>query len=99
MPTTCTHSVKFFDANIKCNAQEWHSHDCNRLLRSIKGSGWSVQIDHQTHQLEQGEMVFVPAGRFHRLVPGEGALVLEIIENCEVPEDYCETEPLNTKAE
>jgi mannose-6-phosphate isomerase-like protein (cupin superfamily) len=95
MPTTHSHRVRFYRPDVNCYSQQWHLHNCNRLLRAIKGIGWLLQFKEETCQLDQGEMVFVPAGQLHRLVPGHSTLVLEIIEDYTTTENYYETESIN----
>lgn len=61
----------------------WHLDRNDRKVHIIKaGSGWGVQFDNQLPQkLKTGDNIVVPAFKWHRVIRGNGDLVIRIIEN------------------
>ena len=75
--------LRFFHSDT-LNESElvWHRDHNNRLVEVIEANGWSFQYDNELPiQLQEGDKLFIPKEHFHRVIKGNGDLVVEITEN------------------
>ena len=57
----------------------WFKEEDTQRVRVFSGHGWRLQIgDTQPILLEQGEKYNIPKNRFHRIIKGEGNLVIRL---------------------
>jgi quercetin dioxygenase-like cupin family protein len=78
-----THMVfeRTFDANTAASEFVWHRDDADRIVRVIQGSGWKFQADNALPvELHAGDEFYVGAFTYHRIIPGEHELVVEITQ-------------------
>ena len=60
----------------------WHRDRKNREVRIVESEGWKLQYDNELPiDLEKGKTYFIEAMRYHRVIRGNGNLVLEIRED------------------
>lgn len=60
----------------------WHRDSCNRIVKVYTGRGWKIQFDDELPiELKINEEFEIPKYRYHRLIKGEGELLLKI--HCE----------------
>lgn len=72
-------TIRTFECTVPASSLVWHRDREHRLIRVLEGQGWKFQLDNAVPQpLDQGSMVFVPAGVYHRLMLGHTRLVVEI---------------------
>ena len=59
----------------------WHRDHKDRFVRVIESKGWKLQMDNELPiDLEEGKMYTIKAMQYHRILKGNGNLVLEIRE-------------------
>lgn len=59
----------------------WHRDANDRQITVVEGQGWQLQFDNELPvELVEGERYFIASEQYHRLIKGQGELVLEIIE-------------------
>ena len=74
--------VRYFSEEVDDKELIWHRDKKNRLVRVIKGSGWKFQYDNELpRKLIMGNSLYIEKDTYHRLIKGNGTLVLEIKEN------------------
>ena len=75
--------LRFFHSDVLNESElEWHRDRDNRLVEVIEANGWSFQYDNELPiQLQEGDKLFIPKEHFHRVIKGNGDLVVEITEN------------------
>ena len=60
----------------------WHRDKKDRHVFVKESNGWQLQYDNELPiELEQGKTYFVEAMRYHRVIKGNGNLVIEIKED------------------
>lgn len=60
----------------------WHRDEKYRRVKVIEGRGWQFQFDNEMPQrIGPGSEILIPAEMYHRLIPGETDLRVEIIES------------------
>jgi hypothetical protein len=73
--------VRKFLKNVDPQSLIWHRDYCDRLIEVIKSNGWSIQKDNEMPQkLTEGLQIFIEAGEYHRVIKGDGDLVIKIHE-------------------
>ena len=53
-----------------------------RNVKILESNGWQIQMDDQLPKtLNEGDTLFIPKGVYHRVIKGNGKLVILIKEN------------------
>ena len=69
--------IREFDENIDPVELLWHRDDENRIIEVIGETNWQIQLDNQLPN-SFTESIFIPRHYYHRLIKGDGKLVLKI---------------------
>jgi len=70
-----------FEGTVEETDLAWHRDANDRQIKVIEGQGWQLQFDNELPvALEENETYFIASEQYHRLIKGQGELVLEIIE-------------------
>lgn len=73
--------VRTFDENTDENELIWHRDREGRVVRIIEGKNWGLQLDNQMPvKMVEGKEYFIPQEEWHRVIKGDGNLVIEIIK-------------------
>jgi hypothetical protein len=60
----------------------WHRDDEDRLLEMVEGAGWQIQLDNNLPiELTQTNKINIKKHDWHRLIKGDGNLVLKIYKS------------------
>jgi hypothetical protein len=60
----------------------WHRDDEDRLLEMVEGVGWQIQLDNNLPiELTQTNKINIKKHDWHRLIKGDGNLVLKIYKS------------------
>jgi len=74
---------KFKPANLATEST-WHRDRNDRLVEVIEGSGWQIQVDNKLPiRMDEGDVYRIPAGMWHRIIPGRDNLTVLIKEQVE----------------
>jgi mannose-6-phosphate isomerase class I len=75
--------LRFFHANVINESElEWHRDRDHRLVEVLEANGWKFQYDNELPiDLQEGDKLFIPKEHYHRIIKGNGDLVVEITEN------------------
>lgn len=58
---------------------KWHTDNEDRKVKVIQSKDWKIQLDNELPQtFYEGKEYFIPKGIFHRVIKGEGDLVIEV---------------------
>jgi hypothetical protein len=71
--------VRTFYENVDSGDLHWHRDFEDRIIESTHQTDWTFQIDNELPQ-KLDKNIFVPKGVYHRLIKGNGNLVLKIIK-------------------
>jgi hypothetical protein len=72
--------VRSFASDIDPEELKWHQDDEDRLITVLDcGKGWGFQYDNELpYELEVGDLLFIERHDWHRVIKGEGELVIKI---------------------
>lgn len=72
---------KFFES-VDSDELIWHKDKKNRTIKVLEGTDWMLQYDDKLpFVLEQNEVYTIEAETYHRIIKGNGTLILEIEED------------------
>ena len=73
--------IREFSHDVDSAELIWHRDREDREVKIIKSNGWKLQLDNQLPiYLKEGETYFIEKYMFHRVLKGQGDLVVEIIK-------------------
>lgn len=74
-------SLRFFSSTVDDAEFEWHVDFEDRLITILKSNNWKLQLDETIPQkLIVGQEIFIEKFTWHRIIKGEGDLVVKIIK-------------------
>jgi len=71
--------IRKFDQSVDLEDLVWHRDYEDRIVKSIEKTNWKFQFDNELPILFDKE-IFIPKGVYHRIIKGDGDLVLEVIK-------------------
>jgi hypothetical protein len=75
--TESKYIVRTFDENVDSEELIWHKDRQNRRIHILSGDNWYLQLDDQLPKvLEVGKEYYIPKETYHRVIKGEGNLVI-----------------------
>lgn len=70
-----------FEGTVDESDLVWHRDHNDRQVIVKESQGWQLQFDNELPiQLEEGKTYFIQREQYHRLIKGDGNLVIEIVE-------------------
>jgi len=74
--------IRVFSEDIDPSELIWHQDLEDRTIKVIEANGWGYQLDNQLPlPLEDGQELFIPKMMYHRVIKGNGSLVVEVWMN------------------
>jgi hypothetical protein len=71
--------VREFDQYINFDELVWHRDREDRKVSIIQSDGWQFQFDNELPiDLHKGDELFIKANDWHRVLPGDGKLIVAI---------------------
>jgi hypothetical protein len=72
--------VRSFSSDVDPDELKWHRDDEDRLITILEaGKGWGFQHDNKLpYKLEVGDTLFILRHEWHRVIKGDGNLVIKI---------------------
>lgn len=71
--------IRTFTENITNDELVWHRDHENRIIEVIQSNGWKLQIDNCLPQsLNNGSTIAIEACIWHRIIKGDGNLIIKI---------------------
>lgn len=76
--------TRVFDSNVNEEELIWHRDKKDREIVILEGKDWKLQYDDKLPiKLEENKVYKIKAGDYHRILKGNGNLVLKIKETGE----------------
>ena len=73
--------IRTFDENVDDDELKWHRDREERIVEILESNNWYLQMDNELPtKLIVGEKHFIPEGVYHRVIKGEGKLIVSIKE-------------------
>lgn len=73
--------LRTFAPDVDSEELKWHQDLKDRKVTIIESGGWSFQTDDSLpNKLRDAEQILIPKFVWHRVIKGEGKLVVEIEE-------------------
>jgi hypothetical protein len=71
--------IRTFYENVDSGDLHWHRDREDRIIESTHPTDWKFQIDNELpHKIEKS--IFIPKGIYHRLIKGNGDLILKVVK-------------------
>lgn len=71
--------IRTFDSDTDVSKLVWHRDKSDRVVEVIQNDGWKFQFDNEIPFILK-EKITIPKETFHRILKGNGDLVIKIIE-------------------
>jgi hypothetical protein len=73
--------TRLFKENINIGELKWHFDKQDRKVKVVKSNNWMLQMDNDIPKpLKEGQTIFIPKGVYHRVIKGQGDLIVKIKE-------------------
>jgi hypothetical protein len=73
--------TRLFKESTDNHELKWHFDKTDRKVKVVKSNGWELQMDNELPvKLTEGKTFFIPKGVYHRVIKGQGDLVVKIKE-------------------
>jgi hypothetical protein len=73
--------VRAFRPDVDLDELKWHQDLTDRKVTIIESGGWSFQMeDNLPNKLSNAEQITIPKLVWHRVIRGEGILIVEMEE-------------------
>lgn len=73
--------TRVLQENVDSHELVWHRDKKDRLVKVLQSEGWKFQYDNKLpFELNKGDLVKIPKESYHRVIKGQGDLVIEINE-------------------
>ena len=70
-----------FNSNINEEELKWHFDENSRKVSVVEANGWEFQMENKLpKKLKDGDEFYIPKGVYHRVIKGNGDLVVEVEE-------------------
>ena len=69
--------IRVFEEDVDESELVWHRDHHDRSISVITGKGWKFQFDDELPR-DINSVKYIPKGTYHRIIKGEGKLVLQI---------------------
>lgn len=70
-----------FSPDVESDELKWHQDLKDRNVTIIEDGGWQFQMeDKLPNKLKVAEQIFIPKFAWHRVIKGEGTLIVDIEE-------------------
>ncbi len=73
--------LREFKVDVDNDELKWHRDEKDRYVIILEGGGWQFQRDNELpFTLEEGDIIFIAKGTYHRVLKGSSNLLINIIE-------------------
>lgn len=75
------HTIRVFDSSLDPEEFYWHRDMKDRQITAVSGEGWAIQHDNELPVLlEKDKNYSIKKESWHRILKGDGDLILKIKE-------------------
>ncbi len=76
-----TKRYRVFKEEVDDRELMWHQDEWDRKILVLGGKGWKIQFDDELPlELKEGNEIQIENHKFHRVIKGNGNLIIRIIE-------------------
>ena len=73
--------IRTFDSSVDATELVWHRDRKTRQVKVLESAGWRFQYDNKIPtELNTGDVLHIEKETYHRVIAGNGRLVIEITE-------------------
>lgn len=73
--------VRVFTPDVPADELKWHQDLKDRMVTVVEGGGWEFQLENfLPNKLYTGQKIEIPKFAWHRVIKGNGNLIVEIEE-------------------
>ena len=73
--------IRTFSPDVDEDELKWHQDLKDRRVTIVESNGWSFQMENELpNKLQNAKQIFIPKFAWHRVLKGNGKLVVEIEE-------------------
>jgi hypothetical protein len=73
--------TRTFNKDVDDHELMWHRDERNRVVKIVESNGWKLQMDNELPlTLKKGDRLTIPSGVYHRVIKGNGDLIIMIKE-------------------
>ena len=74
--------IRTFPADVDEMDLIWHADKENRIITILEGNGWKFQFDEELPiEMTKGKSISILKGVIHRVIKGNGPLVIKLQKN------------------
>ena len=74
--------IRTFSAGVDEMDLIWHADKENRIITVLEGNGWKFQFDEELPiEMTKGKNISILKGVIHRVIKGNGPLVIKLQKN------------------
>ena len=74
--------IRTFDSDIDSDELVWHRDRMTRTVTVLESDNWKFQMDDELpRHLNIGDVLNIPAETYHRVIAGNGKLIVRIEED------------------
>ena len=74
--------IRTFPADVDEMDLIWHADKENRIITVLEGNGWKFQFDEELPiEMTKGKSISILKGVIHRVIKGNGPLVIKLQKN------------------
>ena len=78
-----------FSGDVDPEELVWHRDQEDRLITVTESAGWKIQRDNEMPvEMKAGDQFFIPALEWHRVIKGNGSLLIEVDTKAKHPRQY-----------
>ena len=81
--------IREFSGDVDTEELVWHRDQEDRLITVTESAGWQIQRDNEMPvEMKAGDQFFIPALEWHRVIKGDGSLMIEVDTKAKHPKQY-----------
>jgi len=74
--------IRYFNKKYPKHLFKWHYDETDRIVEVLSETDWKFQFDNEIPiLLSKGQLVKIPKGMIHRVIPGNKPLTVKITES------------------
>jgi hypothetical protein len=71
--------IRTFKSDVESGELMWHRDREDRLVEILECNNWKYQSDNNLPlEMKKGDKIFIPKGEYHRVIKGDGDLVVRV---------------------
>ena len=73
--------TRLLKENIESRDFKWHFEKRDRKIKVVQSNDWMLQFENRKPRpLKEGQIITIPKGVYHRVIKGDGDLIIKIKE-------------------